>query len=303
MRTQRDFIISSAAARAAVVFCSAFPVFGLAQAIAQETPQVLYTSPSGNVRIEQNGEDVWVTSSVNSAERAKLPIESIESLPDEFHSSPNEEWLFGLHHVGSCLRNGDLFHRSGAAKIDVFQSFNELAWKNCVTLGAMKSNFSAEGFCAMNEFDCWSMDSARLLIELRGGEDKREMQERHLYFNTRTKAFEITDYLRKLIKTKSEMLACAEPVDPLPSEAELKTRLDKLDQQLNTTYGEIIAKTQKDRTSLVREAQRAWIKHRDEGAKFYVSLFPQAERERRRLQFMSDVTAARIEVPAEEWEP
>ncbi len=104
MRTQRDFIISSAAARAAVVFCSAFPVFGLAQAIAQETPQVLYTSPSGNVRIEQNGEDVWVTSSVNSAERAKLPIESIESLPDEFHSSPNEEWLFGLHHVGSCLR-------------------------------------------------------------------------------------------------------------------------------------------------------------------------------------------------------
>jgi uncharacterized protein YecT (DUF1311 family) len=166
----------------------------------------------------------------------------------------------------------------------------------------MKSNFSAEGFCAMAGFDCWSMDSARLLIELRGGEDKREMQERHLYFNTRTKAFEITDYLRKLNKTKSEILACAEPVNPLPSEAELKTRLDKLDQQLNKTYGEIIAKTQKDRVSLVREAQRAWIKHRDEGGKFYVSLFPPAERERRRLQFMGDVTAARIEEPPEEWE-
>jgi hypothetical protein len=44
------------------------------------------------------------------------------------------------------------------------------------------------------------------------------------------------------------------------------------------------------------------IKHRDEGAKFYVSLFPQGEREQRRLQFLSDVTAARLETPAEQWE-
>jgi uncharacterized protein YecT (DUF1311 family) len=98
------------------------------------------------------------------------------------------------------------------------------------------------------------------------------------------------------------MLACAEPVELLPSEAALKTRLDRLDQQLNKTYGEVVAKTQKDRVSLVREGQRAWIKHRDEGVKFYVSLFPQAERERRRLQFMGDVTAARIEELPEEWE-
>ena len=86
------------------------------------------------------------------------------------------------------------------------------------------------------------------------------------------------------------------------SETELKTRLDRLDQQLNKTYGEVVAKTQKDRVSLVREGQRAWIKHRDEGVKFYVSLFPQAERERRRLQFIGDVTAARIEELPEEWE-
>jgi uncharacterized protein YecT (DUF1311 family) len=53
----------------------------------------------------------------------------------------------------------------------------------------------------------------------------------------------------------------------------------------------------------LREAQRTWIKHRDEGAKFYVSLFPEAEKERRRLQFLCDVTAARIDTqPDEEWE-
>jgi len=232
----------------------------------------------------------------------KLPIESPDSMPDEFHFSPNDEWIFGLRHGGSCLRDGDLFHRLAPDKIDMFESFNERAWKNAVKLGALKRDFSAEGFCAMTEFLSWSFDSARLLIELRGGEDKREMHEGYIYFNTRTKTFEITDYLRKLNKTKSAPLACAEPVDPLPSEAELKTRFDALDQQLNKTYGGVIAKTQKDRVSLVRESERTWIKHRDEGAKIYVSLFPDAEKERRRLQFVGDVTAARIEVPPEEWE-
>jgi hypothetical protein len=45
------------------------------------------------------------------------------------------------------------------------------------------------------------------------------------------------------------------------SEAELKTRLDRLDQQLNKTYGEVVAKTQKDRVSLVREGQRGYPRH------------------------------------------
>jgi tryptophanase len=36
------------------------------------------------------------------------------------------------------------------------------------------------------------------------------------------------------------------------------------------------------------------------GATLYVSLFPQAEREQRRLQFMGDVTVARIEQLIEE---
>jgi uncharacterized protein YecT (DUF1311 family) len=187
--------------------------------------------------------------------------------------------------------------------IDTFESFNEAAWKNGVKLGAFKRDFSAEGLCAMTEFVSWSFDSARLLIELRGGEDKREMHEGYVYFNVRTKNFEVTNYLRKLHKTKAKVLACAEPVDPLPSEAELKQRLDASDQQLNTRYGEVIAKTLKDQVSNVRQAQRNWIKDRDEGARFYVSLFPPAEKERRRLQFLCDVTAARIDTqPDEQWE-
>src|SRR4029450_12030816 len=113
-----------------------------------------------------------------------------------------------------------------------------------------------------------------------GGEEKRSMRCGLLYFNTRTMKFELTDYLRKLNKTKSEFLACAEAVDPLPSEAELKTRFDALDRPLNKRYSEIIQKADKDQVSNLREAQRNWIKRRDEGAKFYVSLFPEAEKER-----------------------
>ena len=64
----------------------------------------------------------------------------------------------------------------------------------------------------------------------------------------------------------------------------------------------MLAQTVKDGIPLLRQSQRSWIKHRDEGANLYVSLFPAAERERRRLQFLGDVTAARIEAPPEEWE-
>ena len=155
----------------------------------------------------------------------------------------------------------------------------------------------------MTFFEGWSLDSSRLLIRLEGGEQKRSTKPGLLYFNTRAKKFELTDYLRTLNKTKSGALVCAEPIDPLPNESELKTRCDSLNRQLNEKYSAILAKTEKDRMPNVREAQRNWIKHRDEGAKFYMSIFPAAEKERRRLQFLGDVAAARIETqPDEAWE-
>jgi hypothetical protein len=272
-------------------------------AAAEEKAEVLYASPNGAIRIERDGEDAWLIYTKDPTQRAKMPpLEGTSPVDDEYHSSPNDEWIFGLRHGGSCLRDGDLFHRLVPDKIDMFESFNQAAWKNAVKLGVFKRDFSAEGFCAMTEFVSWSFDSARLLIELRGGEDKREKHEGYVYFNLRTKNFEVTDYLRKLNKTKAKVLAAAEPIDPLPSEADLKTRFEELDRQLNEKYKEVLAHAGEG-APLVREAQRAWIKHRDEGAKFYVSLFPAAEKERRRLQFLCDVTAARIDTqPDEAWE-
>lgn len=284
--------------------------------IAEERTEILYTSHSGAFRIESspaegsaNEEatgDVWVVSTKDPTQRAKLPKQATDSpTDDEFHFSPNEEWLFGLRHVGSGLRYGNVYHVMTPLKIEkpVNGEFNDVVWENCAKLGALKKDYSTAGVYAMTSFTAWSLDSGRLLIRLCGGEEKRSMHCGLLYFNTRTKEFQLTDYLRKLNKTKSEALACAEPIDPLPSEPELKTKFEALDRQLNKRYSEIIQKADKDQVSNLREAQRTWIKHRDEGAKLYVSLFPATEKEQRRLQFLCDVTAARIDTqPDEEWE-
>ena len=284
-----------------VLFLVTFPATGNAE----EQKEVLYTSPSGGLRIERNGEKVWVISTKNPDQRAELPpLEGISPFDDEFHASPNEEWIFGTRKMAHGFSNGDLFHHVDPQHVEIAptqedQSFNDRVWPYCVKQSALKANYSAEEDGAdtgLTDFVAWSFDSSRLLVQLRGGDRHKTLHSCYVYFNTRTNRFEMTDYLRKLNKSKTAVAACAEPTDPLPGEAELKVRLDALDQQLNKMYGEVLAHAGEG-VPLVREGQHKWIKHRDEGARLYVSLFPQAERERRRLQFLGDVTAARIEVP------
>lgn len=276
---------------------------------AEEKPEVLYTSPDGAIRIERSREAAWLISTKDPTQRAKMPpLEGISSVDDEYHSSPDDEWIFGARHMAHGFSNGDLFHRVGEEYIEMMpaekdKSFNDLVWPYCVKQGVLKANYSMEedgADAAFTDFIAWSLDSSRLLVKLSGGNRHETLHHCCVYFNTRTKSFEMTDYLRKLNKSKSAVAACAEPTDPLPGEAELKVRLDALDQQVNKKYGEVLAHAGEG-VPLVREGQHKWIKHRDEGAKLYVSLFPQAERERRRLQFLGDVTAARIDTPNEEW--
>lgn len=284
-------------------------------AMAEKETALLGTSPSGAFEIESEfpdhsaadaTADIWVVSTKDPAQRAKLPKESADSpTDDEFHFSPNEEWLFASRHVGSGLRFGNVYHLRSPLRIEAVGapgSFNDLVWKNAVKLGTLKKDYGAMGFYSMMACMSWSLDSSRLLIRLCGGEEKRNMPCGFLYFNTRTNQFEVTDYSRKLNKAKPEPLACAEPVDPLPAEAELKERFDALDRALNKKYAEVLAEADKDRVQSVRQGQRQWLKDRDAGEKFYLALFPPAEKERRRLQFLGDVTAARIGVSAEAWD-
>jgi hypothetical protein len=284
---------------------------------AEDQTEVLGTSPSGTFEIESARsdssvagdepiEDVWVVSTKDRTQRARLPKQAPDSPADnEFHFSPNEEWLFGLRHVGSGLRYGNIYHLLKPMRIEVVGKqghFDELVWEQGVKLGALKENYSAAGVYAMTAFGNWSIDSGRLLIRLCGGEEKRNMRCGFLYFNTRTNKFEVTEYSRKLTRAGREVLGCAEPIDPLPSEAELKRRFDTLDLELNKKYAEVLAKTDKDRVALVREAQRKWLKDRDAGEKVYLASFASAEKTVRRLQYLGDVTAVRIALPQDQWD-
>src|SRR6478672_1226855 len=178
-----------------------------AKARAEEQTEVLGTSPSGAFRIESRfpeksasdeTADIWLVSTKDPAQRVKLPKQSADSpTDDEFHFSPNEEWLFGLRHVGSGLRYGNIYHLVKPLRIEVVGKeghFNELVWEKGVKLGALKRDYSAEGVYAMTLFGGWSVDSGRLLLQLRGGEEKRDMRSGFFYFNTRANDFETTEY-------------------------------------------------------------------------------------------------------------
>ena len=297
--------------------CFVFYGFDGAELVAEEKSDIEAVSPSGAWEIESVLEkstsanedvtsDLWVVSTADRSQRARLPKQSPDSpTDDEFHFSPNEEWLFGLRHVGSCLREGNIYHLIKPLRVEVVGKeghFNELVWEKAVKLGASKRNWADEGLCAMTFFGGWSGDSSRLLVQLGGAEKRGDLRYAFFYFNTRTNDFEATAYSRKLSQAKSPGLPCAEPVDPLPAEAELKKRLDSLDQQLNKKYAEVLANAEKNRVSVIREAQRDWLKQRDAGEKLYISFFPAAEKPQRHLQFLADTAAARIDTPLDRWE-
>jgi len=262
----------------------------------EENETTVFISTSGAFRVEADGADAFVVSTKDPSQKIKVPQDAEAMNPDdEFYFSPNDEWIYAGRHGGSCLRDGDLYHRSDPTKIDVFESFNQLAWEDCAKLKVMKKDYAQAGECAMTFFVSWSVDSRRLLIGLLGGEDRRDNHFGYLYFNTGTKEFETSAYLKKLSAMKSAALPCAEPTDPLPADAELKARADLADRKLNEAYAAKAKKVGKNRGSNLRDSQRAWVKARDAGLQIYLANAPAAERERRKLQFLGDVTIARVE--------
>ena len=188
------------------------------------------------------------------------------------HFSPNEEWLFGLRHVGSGLRYGNIYHLLKPLRIEVVGKqgyFDELVWEQGVKLGALKENYSAAGVYAMTAFGNWSLDSSRLLIRLCGGEKKGSMLCGFLYFNTRTNKFEVTDYSRKLSKLKPGLLAvCRAHRFPSAPGGVPKTRFDTLDRELNKKCAENALKTNKDRVPPCQRQARLAEKARRRGERF-----------------------------------
>ena len=234
-------------------------------------------------------------------QQAKLPLESPQFIPSEFHFSPNEEWVFALWKGGMFSDRKYFFiaKRSGDRNSTVVNPSADAVGRGREA-PCYSSKLGGGRPDPQMSFGCWSMDSSRLLVRLEGEVDKLAPPFGYVYVNTRTRGFELTNHLRKINKAQTAALVCAEPVDPLPTESQLKARFDRLERDLNTTYTAVLAKA--DNSQLIPDAQRTWIKHRDEGAKIYMSIFPQAKRESRRLQFMADVTAVRLAMSPNDWQ-
>jgi len=278
----------------------------------ENKPQVLKTSPSDTFRVVQSGEEFWIVTAADQKQRTKMHSAELV-IPEEFRFSPDEKWLYVELHHGSCMSGADLYRRTdnkaaGTNNVGPFQriepSLEDGAWAEALKQGLFKENFADEGLCAMVRFGGWSDDSSRLLLIIRGGEARRETIGRYLYYNTRTSGFELTPYLRKVnaASAKSheiDVLACAEPIDPLPNEAALKQRYAQVDKKLNDNYQKMIAKAEKETVPDLRRAQREWLKARDAGLKIYLSAFSPAEKERRQLQFLIDVSLAEAETDEE----
>jgi uncharacterized protein YecT (DUF1311 family) len=281
----------------------------------ENKPQVLKTSPSGTFRVVQNGEEFWIVTAADENQRTKMHSAEL-AIPEEFRFSPDEKWLYVELHRGSCMSGADLYRRSDIKParpndVGLFQpikpSLENGAWAEALKQRLFTRNFADEGLCAMVRFGGWSDDSGRLLLIIRGGEERSETVGRYLYYNTRTSGFELTPYLRKVNAASAKsheinVLACAEPVDPLSDEATLKQQYAAVDKKLNENYQKMIAKAEKeDRESVaeLRQSQRQWLKARDAGLQIYLAAFSPAEKERRRLQFLIDVSRAEAEADEE----
>lgn len=277
----------------------------------ENKPQVRKTSPSGTFRVVQNGEEFWIVTAADENQRTKMHSAELV-IPEEFRFSPDEKWLYVELHHGSCMSGADLYGRSdskvaGPNDVGPFQpikpSLEDGAWAEALKQRLFTKNFADEGACAMVRFGGWSDDSGRLLLIIRGGEERRETVGRYLYYNTRTSGFELTPYLRKVNAASAKshemnVLACPEPVDPLPDEATLKQRYTAVDKKLNENYKKLIAEAEKEDKETVaelRRSQQEWLKARDAGLKIYLAAFSPAEKERRRLQFLIDVSQAEAE--------
>jgi uncharacterized protein YecT (DUF1311 family) len=281
----------------------------------ENKPQVLKTSPSGTFRVVQSGDDFWIVTAADEKQQTKMHSAEFV-IPEEFRFSPDEKWLYVELHHGSCMSGADLYRKTdsktaGPNDVGPFRPIEppleDGAWAEALKQKLFKENFAEEGLCAMVRFGGWSDDSGRLLLIIRGGEERRKTVGRYVYYNTRTGAFELTPYLRKVngAAAKSHdinVLACAEPVDPLPNEATLKQRYAEVDKKLNENYQKMLAKAEKEEGETVaelRQSQRDWLKARDAGLQIYLAAFPTAEKERRRLQFLIDVSRAEAEADEE----
>jgi len=283
---------------------------------AEEETFDFYTTPKGTYRLETTGGNssrVFVVMK-SSGQREPLPDASYED-PTEcttiYGASPDEKWILRMdswrHHA---VQDRQLYHHESGAKFAYFKGKEWFA-KAIIAYASKLGGFKKSDFYEQRGKDVfedhlnadlrdWSPDSARLLLSVSGEYSETAPQRWYVYFNSRTDGFELTPYLRELNKlTKADKtenaIPCAEPIDALPSEAELRTRAEKADRDLKEWFVNRETHLKENETAEYwQDTEKDWVKARDEGLKLYLQFAPEKDREMRRLQFLGDVAAVRL---------
>jgi hypothetical protein len=267
--------------------------------------KILYESPQKSYRIQASadGTALWIMPVKDAKQRKPLPgADPDNRSPEEFSASPDEIWLFDN-------RKPELYRDAGNL---AFAPFNgkQWFWKKAVDYASKEFHFTRKE--VGSGWAGWSFDSARLLINF-----SADLHPRVAYFNTRTKAFEQTPYLR-MVNTKlntekpyeafpqvafagerlGSYVVFAEPIDPPPSEAILKPRFTALDQEMNTLrekwLADLATRERSDIVEFWRSDKEKWNKARDQAVQLDLPFAPDAEKDSRKLQVLCDLTQREV---------
>lgn len=291
--------------------------------VCADSPKVLATSPQGTFRIEQldnseekiptdaSGNVEWVVNVSDPKKRLILPKKDGDLLYD-LSFSPDEQWIAANVHYGSRMAGFRLYrHKDGAKFEQVLNEEPAWAWLD-------HNKAYAKSAADMMRHLAWSFDSSRLLLHTPvGGEAIAKgtpTSDYYLYYNLRSRRFEITEYLRNVNRNTMRILQSdkpdqliveamvAEPMDALPALEKLKDHYETGDARLNEVYANLMQKlkSKPDDQGVLRSQQREWIKLRDAGADTFSVNRPKSERPKFRQYFLTYATDARVH-DLEEW--
>ena len=305
-----------------------FFLLGFAMTFVQAESEVavedVTSSPRGTFRIEQQRQQgegkmkgmfvttAWIIPTADPGKREQLGEPYDDSLGRSFFISPDEQWICATVHEHSQLQSVMLYRRKTGLQCELVATEDtegggaDLSWKFDSQDEPPADPGEGTGR-VYNHFVAWSADSARLLVKKRVEEHDAKAGEHfwfhhYFYFNLRSAKLEHTRYLRTLSHTfrpDSELRnhvvpAFAEPVDPLLAETQLRASYQAAENRLNKILPMVMEREKSEQDKQKRQDyQRLWLNARDKGAEAFAKMGSKADRERRRLQYITDATEAR----------
>jgi hypothetical protein len=226
-----------------------------------------------------------------------------------FHISPDEQWIFAIVHVHSHLEGSILFRRKSDFSFEKVavddESDDGPHWKWDGAEEAIPDDELDDSDRSYTRFVAWSPDSARLMVKLSTGQ--RIRRDDYFYYNLRRGVRERTPYLRSLKSVVKQgapvkeprLAASAEPLDPLPPQAQLRARYEAAELQLKKALSDCTKISEqlndaKTKTKELQTDQSTWLRAREAGAEAFSTTGSKSERPSRRQQFLIDATEQHV---------